>query len=127
MGRLAQVVEKKLRTPGSSPDLVCERHAHFGRQPAIRFNEPRDPSPNFKLSRIDSQQKEISINSEPTGVLPRPTDQSEDQDGGASAGSIEQGAGDNKGLPAEDKILTGSYRWCSWDTAGPAEWQCGTA
>jgi len=67
------------------------------------------------------------MNSEPKGVLPRTTDQSEDQDVGASAGSIEKGAGDDKGLTAEEEILTGSYRWCGWDTAGPAEGQRGTA
>jgi len=67
------------------------------------------------------------MNSEPKGVLPRTTDQSEDQDVGASAGSIEKRAGDDKGLTAEEEILTGSYRWCGWDTAGPAEGQRGTA
>jgi len=61
-------------------------------------------------SRVDCQQNDISINSEPTGELPGLTDQSDDQDGGASACKVEQGDEDDEGLPAEEEIITGSYR-----------------
>jgi len=71
--------------PGSSPDLVCGRHSHFGRQSERRFNEPRDSSSYMQRSRIDRQQKEILIISEPTAELPLPADQSEDQDDGTAA------------------------------------------
>jgi len=81
----------------------------------------------MKRGWVDYQQKGISINSEPTGELPRPTDQSEDQDGGTSACNVEQGTGYDEGLPAEEEIVTGPFCWSGWDPAGPAEWQCGTA
>jgi len=113
--------------PGSSPDLVCERHSHFGRQSTSRFNEAQNSTPDMQRGRVDYQQKEISNHSEPTGELPRPTDQYGDQDGGASACEIEQGTEDNEGVPAEEEIITGPYFWSGWDPAGPAEGQCGTA
>jgi len=81
----------------------------------------------MKRGRIDYQQKEISTNSEPAGELPRPADRSEDQYGGASACKIEQGTGDDEGLPAEEEIITGPYCWSGWDPTGPAEGQFGTA
>jgi len=42
---------------GSSPDFVCGIHSHFGRHPAIRFNEPRYSSSNMQRSRLDCQHK----------------------------------------------------------------------
>jgi len=83
--------------PGSSPDLVCGRHSHFGATVNNRFNEPRNSPADMQRSRVDYQQKEISINSVATGELPRPTDQSGDQDGRAFACKIEQGTEDDEG------------------------------
>jgi len=71
--------------------------------------------------------KKVPINSESTGELSRPTDQSECPDGEPAACKIEQGAGNDEGLPAEEEIITGSYRCDGWDFAGPAEGHCGTA
>jgi len=40
-----------------------------------------------------------------------PADSSEDPDGGPTSCKTEQGAGDEEGLPAEERVTTGSYRW----------------
>jgi len=81
----------------------------------------------MQRGRSNRKQKEVPSNSESTGELPRPTNQAEYPDGGPAAGKNEQVPGDGKGLPAEEKIITGSYPWAGWDTAGPAEGPCGTA
>jgi len=81
----------------------------------------------MQRSRLNGEHEEVPIKSETTGELPRPTDQSEEQDGGAAVYKIGQGAGNDEGLLTEQEIITGSYRWDVWDTAGPAKGQCGTA
>jgi len=48
--------------PGSSPDFVCGLHSHIERPSTIRFNEPRDSSPDKQRSRLNRKQKEVPIN-----------------------------------------------------------------
>jgi len=80
----------------------------------------------MQRSRLNRDQKEVPIKTKSTGSLPRPADQSTDPDG-SSACKTEQGAGDDEYLPAEEELITGSYLWDGWDTAGLTEGQYGTA
>jgi len=56
-----------IATPGSSPDLVCGRHPHFGRQYDIRFNETRDTCNEAGL--IVNKKKSHLIPSQPLNYL----------------------------------------------------------
>jgi len=113
--------------PGSSPDLVCGRHCHSERQSKIRLKESRNYSLDMQRSRFNREQKDIPINTESTGELPRPTNQSEGPDGGPATDETEQGPVNDEGLPATEEIITGAYRWDGGDIAGPAEGGCGPA
>jgi len=100
-GRLAQVVEKTLRHQGVHLIWYVDEILILGGSQHSVATNLEIHLQTCNGAGLIVNQTEISIYPEPTGEPPRLTDHSEDQDGGAPACKIEQGTGDDKGLPAE--------------------------
>lgn len=93
--------------------------------PANRCEDDRIGDSDVQRLRSNRDQKEISIDSESTGELPRTKKyESEGPESGPAPPETAQGPGNEEGLPAKERIITSEYRWLGWDISGSAEGQC---